>query len=262
LYQRALADDIHTDLTQIQARVAALARVEQNGKQVVIEAVETAADQQARDWLDANRDAIALLGEGRRDVYEDIRGQAREPELARTELPTALRVEGGTDEGTPLDRVTKHVLSDEKGETPLDPKLNKWEKAVLAQETARASLVAWYRNPSAAGKHSLRVPYKKDGEWKSLQPDFVFVDRNADGQLVAAIVDPHSGHLADALPRLIGLADFAEAYGDHFSRIDSIDEDKNKKMRVLDMEDAEVRKAVRAAASATDLFNSVVARPY
>jgi type III restriction enzyme len=263
LYEEALATDIHADLTEIQARVAALSRVEKTGVLVVVEAVESAADKQARDWLDANRDAIALLSEKRRDVYEEIRGQAREPELVGIEIPTALRVEGSTEDGTELERASKHVLSDSKGEIPVDPKLlNTWERAVLKRESARNSLVAWYRNPSAAGKHSLRVPYKKDGAWKSLQPDFIFVDRNSDGELVAAMVDPHSGHLADALPRLVGLADFAEAQGDKFSRIDSIDKDKSEKLRVLDMKDANVRTAVRAASSAGDLFNGPPSRPY
>ena len=262
LYQEAIAENIHTDLTAIQARVAALSRIEKNGEPVVVQAVEDAADKKTREWLDDMRDTIALLREARRDVYEEIRGQAREPELVRTEMPISLRVEGGAENGTPLPRVGKHVLADKDGEVPLDPNFNEWERAVINSETNRKSLVAWYRNPSAAGKHSLRVPYKKDGEWKSLQPDFIFIDRNAEGELVASIVDPHSRHLSDALDRLVGLADYAEQFGDRFSRIDSLDLDKDKKFRVLDMKDAKVREAVRKSASASDLFTGPHARVY
>jgi len=262
LYGAAIAKDLHADLMAIQARVAGLSRIEKNGVPVVVQAVEDAADKQTRDWLDNHRDEIALLSEARRDVYEKIRGQAREPEIVSAEMPTALRVEGAAEDGTALKRVQKHVLSDGKGEVPLDPKFNEWEKTVVERETARKSLVAWYRNPSAAGIHSLRIPYKNRGEWRSLQPDFIFIDRAADGELTAAIVDPHSSHLSDALPKLIGLADYAEKYGDHFSRVDSIDADKEKKLRVLDMKDPKSRKAVRDATSIADLFNGPHARRY
>ena len=70
------------------------------------------------------------------------------------------QVEGGTAEGEKLPRYPKHVLADGDGQWPLDPKFTSWEKDVLAQELDRSSVVAWYRNPSAAGKHSIRVPYR------------------------------------------------------------------------------------------------------
>ncbi|MBA2725843.1 MAG: type III restriction endonuclease subunit R, partial [Actinobacteria bacterium] len=137
LYADAIVEDLHADLTAIQARVAALSRIEKNGEPVVVRAVEDAADKQVREWLDGNRDAIALLNEARRDAYDGIRGMARDPEIVRTELPTALRVEGSTENGTPLPRLTKHVLSDGNSEVPLDPKFNAWERKVIERETAR-----------------------------------------------------------------------------------------------------------------------------
>ncbi len=262
-YAPAIAEDLHADLTAIQARVAALSRITENGRPVVVEAVEDAADQKTRAWLDSKRTLMANLSEERRAAYEDIRAQAREPELVGTEMPTALRVEGADADGKPLPTVPNHVLSDADGNYPIDPAaLNKWERAVIDQELARESVVAWYRNPSAASKHSLRIPYKKAGEWKSLQPDFVFVDQNANGNLAASVVDPHSGHLADALDRLLGIADFAEKHGDAFARIDSLDADDDNTLTVLDMKDAKTRKAVREAKASGDLFNGPHARRY
>ena len=264
LYETALQENRgESDLTALQARVAALSRITQNGDLVVVQAVDDAAELQTRDWLDAQRTTITTLPEERRAVYEDLHAQSREPELRFTEIPTALRLEGGDEHGNPLPVRPKHVLSDPDGNYPIDPSaLNAWERYVIDQELARSSLVAWYRNPSAASRHSLRVPYKKDGEWKSLQPDFVFVDRRTDGRLSASIVDPHSGHLSDALPRLKGIADFAESYGDAFARIDSLDVDKDKNLRVLDMKNAKTRLSVRAAKSPGDLFNGPLARKY
>lgn len=264
LYERAIQENVlYADLTAIQARVAALSRVTAHDQPVVVHAVEDAADEKTQDWLDAKRTVITTLSEERRAIYDDIRAQAREPELVPTELPTALRLEGGDEHGKPLDTRPKHVLSDAEGNYPIDPRsLNDWERAIIDQELARPSLVAWYRNPSAASKHSLRVPYQKAGEWSSLQPDFVFVDRTDDGSLTASIVDPHSGHLSDSLARLIGMADFAEKHGAAFSRIDSLDVHKDKALRVLDMKDAPTRNAVRTARSAGELFNGLYARRY
>lgn len=264
LYEPAIHENVlYADLTSIQARVAALSCVAVNDRAVGVHAVEDAADQKTRDWLDAKRTLIANLSEERRAVYHDIRAQAREPEIVPIELPTALRLEGGDKDGKSLDTRPKHILSTGDGGYPSDPKsLNDWERAVIDQELARPSVVAWYRNPSAASKHALRVPYKKAGEWRSLQPDFVFVDRNGDGDLTASIVDPHSGHLADSLDHLVGLADFAEKHGHAFARIDSLDADKDKDMRVLDMKDAATRAAVRTAVTAGDLFNGPHARRY
>ncbi len=263
-YAPAIAE--HTfdgGLTSIRARVAALSSITVNGEQVVVRAVEDAADQKTRDWLDTHRAAITNLSEERRAVYDDIRAQAREPEIVYTELPTPLRVDRSDDDRQPLPTVDRHVLSDPDGNYPFDERLlNEWERKVILQELARKSVVAWYRNPSAASTYSLRVPYLKDGEWKSLQPDFIFIDRNGDGGLTASIVDPHSGHLAGSLERLVGLADFADKHGHAFGRVDSLDWDKDKALRVLDMKDPDTRAAVRAAGGTVDLFNGPHARRY
>jgi hypothetical protein len=40
-----------------------------------------------------------------------------------------------------------------------------------------------------------------------------------DGKLGVWLIDPHSAHLADALPKLKGLAAFAHADGNQFIRI-------------------------------------------
>lgn len=267
LYVEATKDDpLGADLVAIDAEVAALSRIEHNGESVVLNALESAAEKQTRAWLERFHSQIALLTEVRRDVYDDIRGQAREPELTPTQIRKVQRVEGGTEAGDDLGRYKLHVLGDESGEWPLDPKFNEWEITVLDQELDRKSVVAWYRNPSDAGKYSVRVPYKQDGEWKSLQPDFIFFDRNAADEIVASIVDPHSGHLSGALERLVGLANYAEQHGEHFLRIDAVDMGKEKALRSLDIKNAQVRLAVLAAESegksATDLFNGPLARGY
>lgn len=66
------------------------------------------------------------------------------------------------------------------------------------------------------------------------------------------LVDPHGHHLADALPKLHGLADFAEKFSDEFQRIESVAEIGGK-LRVLDLTWRTVRQAVRDASSAKSL---------
>lgn len=62
-------------------------------------------------------------------------------------------------------------------------------------------------------------------------------------------------------PKLQGLADFAESYGDAFRRIESVAE-TNGVMRVLDLTREHVREAVWAAQEAKALYGSNVANNY
>lgn len=92
---------------------------------------------------------------------------------------------------------------------------------MLATEEARTGFVGWYRNPDRAVKESLAIAYEDNHTWKALRPDFLFFSETEHG-VVVDIVDPHGTHLADALPKLRGLAQFAEHYGEEFRRIESV----------------------------------------
>ena len=267
LYEAAVAKDpLGADLVDIQSRVAALSRITRNGEPVVAKALEDAADKQTRAWLDDYEDQILLLSDERQSVYDDIRGQAREPELVKTQIQPVQRVEGGKEDGSLLETRIKHVLANGDGDWPLDPKTNEWEKFAIDKELQRNSVVAWYRNPSTAGKFSVKIPYRAKGTWKSLQPDFIFFDKDHAGEIRPSIIDPHGGHLDGALERLVGIAQYSEKHDGEYTRIICIDEDKDKKFKSLNMADAAVRKAVLSAAdegkTATDLFNGPLAKNY
>jgi hypothetical protein len=251
------------------AMVAALTRVEPEHGVSVVTLVEDAAERIVRGWFDRHIDDIRLLGEERRAAYDVLRNMARDPERVRVEIPTVKRVDGVDAGGVALPQVDLHVLADEEGKTPLDASLNAWERAVINRELTRrgSAVVAWYRNPSTAVKAALRIPYESGGEagepgnreWKSLQPDFVFVERDRDGVLRPAIVDPHGSHLADALPKLRALAAYAEEWGASFGRIESLAEEKGSRggaveLRRLDLLDPAVREAIREATDAQALY--------
>lgn len=74
-------------------------------------------------------------------------------------------------------------------------------------------------------------------------------------------MDPHGFHLADALPKLQGLAHYAETHPQAYRRIEAVAESGGR-LRALDLTRADVRKAVRTASSAQSLYESAVAHDH
>ncbi len=75
------------------------------------------------------------------------------------------------------------------------------------------------------------------------------------------IVDPHSIHLADAIPKMQGLARYAETHPEIFRRVEAIAE-VGGKLRILDLTRADVRQMVMEATSAEALYKSAMAGDY
>jgi len=94
-----------------------------------------------------------------------------------------------------------------------------------------------------------------------LCPDFVFFHGGGD-EVKVSIVDPHGHHLADALPKLRGLSDFAENYGSQFHRIEAVAKMDDGALRVLDLQEKSVRNAVAAATDAKALYAGKAATDY
>lgn len=101
-----------------------------------------------------------------------------------------------------------------------------------------------------------------DGEdnWKLLRPDFI-VFSEINGVIKPSIVDPHGTHLSDSLPKLRGLATFAQKHGGKFYRIDAVAQIKGD-YRKLDMLEERVRQAVEQADNVEGLFTSPVSDEY
>jgi hypothetical protein len=133
---------------------------------------------------------------------------------------------------------------------------------VLKAELKREDCIGWYRNPDRGSQDSLGVIYEEAGENRILRPDFVFFVRLADGAIVADLVDPHGDYLADAMPKLKGLAKYAEEHQAHFRRIEAVSKTKTGAFRMLDLTKASVRAEVLAASSAEGLYASSVATDY
>lgn len=244
-------------LTEARVQVAALGIVPE-----IVNDVEKYADELSRKWLDETRVARKNLSDTKQAEYERIERMSltpervflRAPKVAQTE--SKVRLPDGTEQDLPTDG--DHLLVDADGDYPFD--LNTWETKVLNMEKARDGFVGWYRNPSRAGVEALSIPYKSTDKWKALWPDFIFFSE-VNGEIVIDLVDPHGIHLADAMPKLVGLAKYVEEFGNEFRRIESVAE-INGELRVLDMKNQRTRKAIEEFSSAEELYASDFAADY
>jgi len=247
------------DLLEANIIVAALGRVEE-----VAQAIEDEADNLARQWLTKSRVTRKGLPDERQAEYDRLEGMSTQPERTSLAVPKTAQVEtkvrqaDGTEELLPTRLL--HLLAAEDGTYPVD--LNDWERRVLDSEAEQPGFKGWYRNPSRSTKESLAIAYKDGGgEWKALRPDFIFFSVDQSGEVVVDLVDPHGHHLSDALPKLRGLADFAERYAEDFRRIESVAETAGT-MRVIDLTKNRTRQAVREATDAKTLYESDIAHDY
>lgn len=219
------------------------------------EDLEAAAETLSNQWLNDYRDAIAALSDERQEVYRQIRELSPNPLDVSVARPKAwlqaTTAREATGSETPLPRYEKHLLCDGEGQFP--DELNIWERAVQKAEMDREGRLAWYRNPARATQDSLGMTYEEADEKKTVRPDFIFFSQNSDGTVVADIVDPHGHHLADSLPKLRGLARYAEKHGDVYGRLEAISE-VDGKYRLLDLKNPDVRTAVHEAASAKSAY--------
>lgn len=172
--------------------------------------------------------------------------------------PTEARDPDGRVSELPL--YERHLLCNAAGMFPVQFSSD-WEAPVLQAELQRADSVAWYRNPGHTSPESVGVVYEDGSELKILRPDFVFFAQLPSGEVVADIVDPHGFHLADALPKLKGLADYAEKHGEHYRRVEAVAK-IGSVYRVLDLTDHATRAEIRKASGAEAAYRSGVAHDY
>ena len=186
-------------------------------------------------------------------MYEAIQDMAREPEPVAIEIKTDEIVDSVDTDGNLLPIEKKHLLSTPDGDYPLELKMakNRWERAMIKHELSLNSLEGWYRNPSAAGQHSLRIAHKSGEAWKSVQPDFVFVHSTADG-LRPSIIDPHGAHLGDSAPKLKALAEYADEHGGEFDRIIAVGIEMDGDLWGLDLKSSKIRRAVYESPADSD----------
>jgi type III restriction enzyme len=251
------AEDFEEALIEARVSVAALGMVTE-----VQISFDAEADKLAKDLLAKHKTAIKGLSHDRQESYRQVREMSAEPQdvdLVKPETrfePTKVRE---NEVERPIPTYKHHLLSDGEGNFPAE--LNAWEQKVVETEMKREGFSFWYRNPQQPGQSSLGIAYIENELFGIVRPDFIFFVTQRDGAVLADIVDPHGLHLKDASPKLKGLALFAATHANAFRRIESIAEAMGK-LRVLDLTNEDVRKAIADASDATALFSGVLASDY
>ena len=250
-------EDLDSALIEAREDVAALHLLE--NLEVLF---DTEATKLSNAWFAKYRDRIKGLPDDRKDAYRQIVALSTEPQdvdLARPVLRyelTKIREDDGTE--TDIPSYKQHLLCDENGSFPV--LLRDSERKVVEREMKGVGFKFWYRNPNCPTHDSLGIAYTEGDATKIVRPDFVFFVEQG-GKIVADIVDPHGTYLADALPKLKGLARYAENHRDVFRRMEAITE-VGGSLRVLDLTRADVRRAIIEATSAESLFRGEVAGNY
>ncbi len=219
------------------------------------------ADKLAKAWLTKYAPQIKVLTDDRKESYRQIIEMSTEPQsvdLAKPESRYEATKARENDKEISFLTWKNHILCDKDGKYPAD--LNDWERTVVETESKCTGFSFWYRNPQQPGQSSLGIAYVEDEQYKIVRPDFVFFAEQ-DGKVVVDLVDPHGLHLADALPKLEGLALYAETHAKAYRRIESVAE-AGGKLRVLDLTRADVRQAINEAASAKSLYEGAWAGDY
>ncbi len=223
---------------------------------------DTEAKRLSDTWLLEYRDRFKKLPHDRQDAYRQIVALTTDPQdvdLVRpTSLyePTKVREKDGTE--SEIATYKQHLLCDEQGLYPAEMKT--WEEAVLYAEMKRSGFQFWYRNPNRPTQDSLGIAYTDGDDTKILRPDFIFFAEEG-GKVVADIIDPHGFHLADALPKLKGLAKYTESHSQFYRRIEAVAETGGK-LRKLDLTRADVREAIMKATNVEALYKSEMAGDY
>ena len=244
----ATGDEDDDGLFDAHVRVAALAQVDG-----VSDELDREADELVETWFRQYRVAIKGLTDERRAVYDEIKGMSPEPQVIEIKRPRVRTEETEDADGNKLETRTGHIMSDGDGNFPVRL-LNDWEIEVLDKEMGRPGFQAWYRNPSRPSGDALAIAYRNtQGDWRRMCPDFVFFHGDIKNMSVS-VVDPHGSHLADALPKLRGLAEFAATHGESFHRIESVAQMDDGPLRVLDLTDPDVRKAITEAKDTQSLY--------
>ena len=250
-------DDLEEAIIDAREDVAALHLLE--NLQVLFDAE---AKKRSDAWFAKYRDRIKELPDDRQEAYRQIVALSTEPQdvdlaqpVSRFE-PTKAREKDGVE--TDIPSYKQHLLCDEQGLYPSE--LKTWEKAVLTVEMERAGFKFWYRNPDRPSQDSLGIAYADGDDTKVVRPEFIFFAEQA-GTVVADIIDPHGFHLADALPKLRGLAVYAETHSQFYRRVGAIAQ-VGDKLRILDLTRADVRQAIIEATSAEALYRGALAGDY
>lgn len=201
----------HADRDALDVKVEAIVLARNAAEMAILESLAEAAF----DGLyDQHKKAIYKLKEQRRVNYEKLRLATAKPNEVPWHLPASIDFKR-----LPTDPLWERHLYVE-GNGQFRAELGTWEAGVLKEELAKPEVVGWLRNLDRK-QWSLEIPYETGGDVRPMFPDLVVV-REAGGEFIADILEPHDPSLGDNFEKAVGLAKFAEKHGALFGRIQLI----------------------------------------
>lgn len=222
----------------------------------IIHSMEEWAEKKTNELLNFYAPQRFAVSEENKDKWDRIEGNTK-PYIERN-----LNVQASiTRQNKDYKAYPKHIISDEEGWAYL--KLNDFEERVVQTELSRTLNVAWYRNQSRNLNASLAIPYKLNGVWENMYPDFIFFQKTGDGKIVRSIVDPHGDWLGDSVAKLKGYVMYLKDHPRMFGSVLAVAEEDGV-YRYLDLMTKPVQGAIEnfTGSSAKELFASTLARNY
>lgn len=210
----------------------------------VLAELERFSEQLVNEWLTKFDKSIRTLPEVNQASYRRVKAQARQAELTTLFAPAFISSgRNAKSANFPL-----HLYADQDGQFVAT--LNDWETRTLNEELGHERTVGWYRNPTKA-ERAIAVPFTDGNKSTVFYPDFVFF-HEIKGEVLPSIIDPHMQALADAAPKLRGLAEYAAKHATSFHRIDAVIVLDGKLLR-LDMTKPEVQFSTKNMTSGADI---------
>ena len=222
----------------------------------IVQAMEQWAEDKTGYLLSKYGPQRYAVSEDNRAKWDRIEGNTK-PYIERN-----LSIQASvTRQSMDYDRYPKHIITAEDGWAYLN--LNDLEKKVVETELDKSVTVAWYRNQSRNLNASLSIPYKLNGEWENMYPDFIFFTKTPRG-IARVIVDPHGDWLGDSVAKLKGYIDYIKDHPDMFSSVLAVADEKNGEYRYLDLMVKSVQSAIETftGSSAKELFTGVHSKKY
>ena len=250
---RLLGNGLHMDYWRAQGG--------RDADEVKVDAVVLAQDHEGMKRLEAfaeeefntiyakHKQDIGKLKEQRQQHFQRLRLATSVPQTIPWSLPETIDFRRSL---TALE-YDKHLFLEEDDKFRAD--LGTWEREVLQEELADASVVGWLRNIDRK-PWSLEIPHEEAGTVKPMFPDLLVVRQNSKGFLFD-ILEPHNPSLKDNAAKAVGLAKFAEQHWALFARIQLIRKKKGadgvERYFRLDVGNDTVRKKVLRVTSNNQL---------
>ena len=176
--------------------------------------------QQLEDFADAKIEAlqaeyggdVEALSANLKEGYRQVRLTARDPQSRPLEVFQHIE---GRAVGTEWD---DHLYVDDEGIFHYEFR-SSWEPQVLEEAMAAEGFLGWLRLEDRKD-WALTIPYRAMGEIKPMYPDLL-VFRQERNRVVVDILDPHDPTREDWLPKVRGLAEYADKHWKSFGRIEA-----------------------------------------